>query len=275
MESAALSSSHVLTIRGQAICLQEDWSSGIGGGLWSTGVAMGHYFGTRHFMEQSSLMTQAGPDRPFRVLELGSGNGFLSVCLAVALTSQPQQQEQRKHPRAIEIVATDTADHLDLMRSTVDKNLGLMGNLIDKNGEPLSSISVREYLWGSKDGGKFVDLDDNGGSTDNKAGPNGGGGEEEASALQTPFDLIIGSDLAYRDELHDPLIAALQVFATPATVTLLGVTMIDTKPVFFHKLVQAGFRYEKLADHLLEPTFRGYNFGIFVIQRPDESVANE
>ena len=43
--------------------------------------------------------------------------------------------------------------------------------------------------------------------------------------------------------------------------------MTDTQPVFFDKLTKAGFRYEKLADHLLEKEFRGSNFGIFAIQR--------
>ena len=43
--------------------------------------------------------------------------------------------------------------------------------------------------------------------------------------------------------------------------------MTDTQPVFFDKLTKAGFRYEKLADHLLEKEFRGSNFGLFAIQR--------
>ena len=43
--------------------------------------------------------------------------------------------------------------------------------------------------------------------------------------------------------------------------------MTDTQPVFFDKLTKAGFRHEKLADHLLEKEFRGSDFGIFAIQR--------
>ncbi len=214
------------------------------------------------------LQRRGHPDRLFRVLELGSGNGFLSVCIAVALSSQ-------QPACSIQIVATDTSEHLHLMQSTVDANLRLMMEATtDKDSIPrLDSISVMEYLWGSKE-------DEIG------ASPSGDNAETTEILASTKrlahqalrqcgrhksssgaFDLIIGSDLAYRDDLHDPLIEALHDFSTLATITLLGVTMIDTKPIFFHKLVRAGFRYEKLADHLLEPTYRGHNFGIFVIRR--------
>ena len=43
--------------------------------------------------------------------------------------------------------------------------------------------------------------------------------------------------------------------------------MMDTQPRFFDSLLLAGFRYEKLSDHLLEREFRGTNFGIIAIQR--------
>ena len=52
------------------------------------------------------------------------------------------------------------------------------------------------------------------------------------------FDLIIGSDLAYRDELHDPLIDAFQQVCSTNTIILLGITMTDTKPIFFTKLMK-------------------------------------
>ena len=81
------------------------------------------------------------------------------------------------------------------------------------------------------------------------------------------FDLIIGSDVAYRKELYDPLIRSLREFSDENTVSLIGVTMLDTTPSFFHKLNKAGFRYEKFADHLLEPEFRGTTFGVFAIQK--------
>mmetsp|Transcript_35649 Transcript_35649/g.72315 ORF Transcript_35649/g.72315 Transcript_35649/m.72315 type:complete len:179 (-) Transcript_35649:1097-1633(-) len=81
------------------------------------------------------------------------------------------------------------------------------------------------------------------------------------------FDFIFGSDLAYRDSLHAPLISSLDRLSHENTVSLIGVTMADTKPSFFQSLKKAGFRYERLSDYMLEPEFRGTTFGLFVIQR--------
>ena len=73
--------------------------------------------------------------------------------------------------------------------------------------------------------------------------------------------------MAYHEDLYDILIASLQQYAHANTTILIGVTMVDTKPAFFHKLRQAGFVYRKFADHLLEKDFRGRTFGIFHIQK--------
>jgi hypothetical protein len=55
------------------LTLNEDWTAGIGGGLWSTGVAMAKYFERPEVVERL---------RGKRCLELGSGNGFLGAVLA-------------------------------------------------------------------------------------------------------------------------------------------------------------------------------------------------
>jgi predicted nicotinamide N-methyase len=157
-------------------------------------------------------------------LELGSGNGFLSVCLLAVASPEL-------------VVITDTDEHLPLIEKTLKANESIIDEKIRK------TVSVEEYLWGTKP------------SNENQ---------------RVYYDLIIGSDLAYRDALHDPLIQSLLQFSSPETITLLGVTLLDTKPIFFQKLSKAGFKYERLADHLLDPSFRGTNFGIFVIQRKKE-----
>mmetsp|Transcript_58403 Transcript_58403/g.142827 ORF Transcript_58403/g.142827 Transcript_58403/m.142827 type:complete len:217 (-) Transcript_58403:678-1328(-) len=132
------------------------------------------------------------------------------------------------------------------------------------------TITVEEYLWGDSTDQLFLSNND-----DNNDNTNNNEHEEEEG-----FDLIFGSDLAYRDDLHDPLIDAFQKLTptsrtkrsttTTTTMILLGVTMIDTKPIFFHKLDDAGFHYEKLADHLVEPQFRGQQFGLFLIWKKKE-----
>jgi len=81
------------------------------------------------------------------------------------------------------------------------------------------------------------------------------------------FDFIFGSDVAYRDHLHVPLIASIDKFSHEQTLSLIGVTMNDTKPIFFQKLVVAGFTYDRIADHLIAEEFRGTTFSLFVIRR--------
>jgi predicted nicotinamide N-methyase len=274
------------------IYLKEDWSSGIGGGLWTTGLAMAHYIMTNHCWMQLQRR-QHRRQQQLRVLELGSGNGFLSVCLIVAIKShlerQQQQRRRQKHDIDIDnhiddniqlkVVVTDTAEHLSLMRQTINNNLKRCGCLLvgdnndDEDGKDVYCgitpfqkqpvVSVQEYLWGESTNQLFDAIHDNNYSDDKNNKNNTVSDEQDER-----FDLIIGSDLAYRDDLHDPLIDAFHQLTTstePATTILLGVTMLDTKPIFFHKLHNAGFRYERLADHLIESQFRGQQFGIFVI----------
>jgi predicted nicotinamide N-methyase len=201
----------ILTINDKQIKLNEEWEHGIGGGLWSTGLAIAKYMSTKHGQEQLNHRS--------KVLELGSGNGFLGVCLMAA------------NPQLETVVITDTKEHLPLIEKTL-----ILNGIEDKR-----KVRAVEYLWG----------------------PNTS--ETPAAIKDTNFDLIIGSDLAYRDELHDPLIASIVACSSETTVTLLGVTMRDTRPIFFQKLIRAGLKYERLADHLLESTFRGKRFGVFVI----------
>lgn len=227
-ENEASSSEPILTINNTPIHLVEDWDHGIGGGLWSTGLAIAKYLGTPHGMEHLSTKR--------RVLELGSGNGFLGVCILAA------------NPNLEQIVITDTKDHLPLIERTLERNGIEFGSTSCGDSSTLSNskVLVEEYLWGP-------------------------------TALETPaaikdnsFDLIIGSDLAYRNELHDPLIASILAASNADTVTLLGVTMRDTRPIFFQKLIAAGLKYERLADHLLENLYRGKRFGVYVIWRDDD-----
>jgi predicted nicotinamide N-methyase len=217
---------HIVTIREKDIFLQEDWASGIGGGLWSTGLALGKYFDTPHAqneLESNGIRT---------VLELGSGNGFLSMCLLAA------------SPSLERVVVTDTRDHLTLMQSTIDSNTDVISST---EGSTRAIVQVAEYIWGT--------------------GPIKVGDDDVTCSPESTFDLIIGSDLAYRDSLHDPLIDAFSDCSHSRTVIILGVTMNDTKPIFFSKLITRGFQYEKLAAHCVDPSFRGTNFGIFIIQR--------
>mmetsp|Transcript_29869 Transcript_29869/g.34701 ORF Transcript_29869/g.34701 Transcript_29869/m.34701 type:complete len:263 (-) Transcript_29869:2413-3201(-) len=237
------------------IYFSENWEVGIGGGLWSTGLSL-----SKLFLHQSNLLRlniqrliltkknswdgveeSENCKHKIKALELGSGNGLLSCCLASTVGDLLD-----------ELVVTDLADHLDLMRQTVNANSHFLTLQTDekenKDREDNSNLEnvkcyVTEHTWG-----EFDDI-----STQSK--------------LLGKFDFIFGSDVAYRDYLHDPLISSLDRLSHENTIILIGVTMTDTKPIFFSSLRKAGFRYERIPDHLMSEEFRGATFGLFVIQR--------
>ena len=220
-----------LTINGEPIYFAEDWDAGIGGGLWSTGLAMAKYFEC-HKKEFDDNIQQSfdPPDELLDILELGSGNGFLSVCLLALLKGKIRN-----------LVATDLSDHLPLMRRTLNANCHLEVN----------RVTVMEHKWGQFS--NSTDGDDSIASRVKRGSQN--------------FDLIVGSDVAYHADLYDILIRSLVQYSGTTSVILLGVTMRDTTPVFFHKLCDNGFAYDRLADHLLPLEFRGNTFGIFVVKK--------
>jgi 2-polyprenyl-3-methyl-5-hydroxy-6-metoxy-1,4-benzoquinol methylase len=203
-----------LHINDTPVYFQEDWDIGIGGGLWSTGLAVARYL-QHHPGHAIQSLNKLGNNN-LSLLELGSGNGFLALCF-LALR------------RWKELVITDIDTHLPLIQTTLDANAHLISSE--------SNVQVTEHKWG-----------------------------ELGDALEgKKFDVIVGSDVAYHEDLYDILISSLARFSHESTVALIGVTMNDTKPLFFRKLREAGFRYERLADWLMEPEFRGTTFGIFVI----------
>ena len=231
------------TVSGKQVYFDEDWDTGLGGGLWSTGAALAKYFdGHAPSVRQSLIkIKQNGMNERISAIELGSGNGYLSVCLA-AIAGDILS----------ELVVTDLEDHLPLMEKTLQRNDHLVQVAQESHSPETNAndtvderpiVIVAEHKWGVTEE------------------------EESSSACRNKFDFIFGSDVAYRDWLHAPVIASLDRLSHENTVSLIGVTMQDTKPSFFKSLSEAGFRYERLPDHLMEPEFRGTTFGLFVIQR--------
>jgi Lysine methyltransferase len=279
-----------LTVREHPVTFREDWGAGIGGGLWSTGLALARYLDTDHAYESFSELwaehrlrsmhqprvedtadnagallrseSAEAESAPLRFVELGSGNGLLSACwlaLAKSIASSqstidandPTTQPSRGHEHVLcELYVTDTDEHLSLIRSTLAANAHLLCH-------ETSQVQVLEYEWGKDwpDTSRVHDSDN-----DTSTLPT------TAKSLPT-FDIIFGSDVAYRPELYDPLIQSLTLLSNCQTRIYLGVTMADTCPDFFHKLTRAGFVYRKLDDAVLEPEYQGLTFGIFVVQR--------
>ena len=274
---------------------EEDWDTGIGGGLWSTGLAIGKYLTTSNNQHAKQLLVElsrrkdsrcdtssmtASPSStvsPLTVLELGSGNGFLAVCLLALAqhvrTQQQQQQQQRASDTPVpllirDLVITDTQDHLDMIRTTLEANAHLLGSDDNTDPSPSCRVQVLEHLWGEFQEPTISHTNDFGRKESGETIKEGIRPEQVQEGTCT-FDLIVGSDLAYRKELYDPLIASLQRFSSPHTVSMIGVTMADTTPSFFRKLSDAGFTYVRMADHLMDREFRGNLFGIFLISKKD------
>ena len=236
-----------LQVQGCPIYFQEDWGTGIGGGLWSTGAALARYFDTPHAKQQLMTTTILKKNKSTSFLELGSGNGLLSVCWMALLRQQQQHAtttaQLPRHRHAV--VVTDMADHLPLIQKTLDANPHIV------QAPVWLDVHAVEHTWG-----EFANDDEN------------------ETTVSSPldnrtFDVIVGSDVAYRRELYEPLIASLLHFSdAQKTTILLGCTMADTTPTFFDLLRRAGFDYRRLADSCLPEEYRGQQtFGIFVVVR--------
>eukprot|EP00562_Extubocellulus_spinifer_P029352 CAMPEP_0178719960 /NCGR_PEP_ID=MMETSP0699-20121125/23452_1 /TAXON_ID=265572 /ORGANISM="Extubocellulus spinifer, Strain CCMP396" /LENGTH=172 /DNA_ID=CAMNT_0020370329 /DNA_START=410 /DNA_END=926 /DNA_ORIENTATION=+ len=131
----------------------------------------------------------------------------------------------------IELVTTDLADHLPLINKTLEQNK----HLVDISSAECKATLNPDTQGESSQTKAFV--------TEHKWGV-----AEGDDRVVGTFDFIFGSDLAYRDSLHAPLISSLDRLSHENTVSLIGVTMADTKPSFFQSLKKAGFRYERLSD---------------------------
>lgn len=129
-----------------------------------------------------------------------------------------------------EVVITDLESHLDMCRSNVDRNAASTAT----NQDCCKVIRVEKYDWS---------------------------GEVPAQLGVVPFDIILGTDVAYYEHLYDPFIRALDRTAGPNTLILLGVTRTDTGPAFFDALDKAGFEYNLVE----QASHKG--FGLFSVFR--------
>lgn len=224
-----------MTIHNVPLYFAEDWQSGrIGGGLWSTGLALARYFGTEGAVDNLKRLCSEN-NGVISVLELGSGNGFLAVCLAAVAAAHPNDIK-------MDLVVTDTADHLRQIEETLALNKDTTRHI--------EHICVKEHMWGC-----FPEEVDE---------------RNVGCRTTTKYDLIVGSDVAYREDLYDPLIKSLKHYSHAKTVSLIGVTMADTTPAFFERLQEENFFFRKFADHLLDDEFRGgTTFAIFAMKLRD------
>ena len=148
-------------------------------------------------------------------------------------------------------MVTDLNDHIPLITKTLEQNSHLLqlvhGNTIEQPvvGGKVKTM-VLQHEWGQVDPNNILG--------------------------QIKFDFIFGTDIAYRHYLHGALIESLKQLSHPRTIILIGITMMDTDVIFFQRLVDAGFIYDRLGDHLMDPEFRGGSFGLFLVRfKPQHS----
>ncbi|CAM9753043.1 unnamed protein product, partial [Ascophyllum nodosum] len=151
------------------------------------------------------------------------GSGTGLVGLAAARFGPPR-----------EVVITDLESHLEICRSNVAQNK----NTINITGGAPESCPVRveKYDWS---------------------------GEVPSELGAVPFDVIIGTDVAYYEHLYAPSIQALDRTVGPESLVLLGVTRTDTGPAFFDALDKAGFEYNLIH----QAAHKG--FGLFTVCREE------
>ena len=128
-----------------------------------------------------------------------------------------------------EVVLTDLSSHLNVLQTNVGGNVAVL---------PKSSqIKVAELEWG-----------------------------KTSMDVKGIFDVIVGTDVAYAEELYAPLIATLKTHADEHTIILLGLNRNDTNLNFFAQLEKAGFNYYKCYHDTMDPEMEGKDCAIFEVR---------
>lgn len=201
-----------------------DWDVGIGGSVWTSGEIL-----SAHLQLQRRRYCALFDGK--RVVELGSGTGF--VGLAVAACFRPAH-----------VFLTDLSTHLACLERNAARNQSVVQNGVN--------VHVKELSWGSAEHETALQDALAAASTD---------------GARTP-DVIIGTDVAYLRELYAPLQHTLRALAADSsTLVLLGLNRADTGMAFFQQLERDGFEYYKIRDEELPAAYWGKDFGLFEIRR--------
>ena len=151
---------------------------GIGGGLWSTGLALAYYFvdhrvdvirqllsiTDRRRKSSSSGTNNARNGNFMKMIELGSGNGFLSVVLSACLMASQYDCDLDINANA-SLIVTDLEDHLDMIRQTLIKNNHVVRNSSSEDVKCIDrtkvDVDVKEHAWGMfSDGDNMIPSDE-------------------------------------------------------------------------------------------------------------------
>ncbi|CAI5738068.1 unnamed protein product [Hyaloperonospora brassicae] len=210
-----------------------DWTPGIGGSIWTSGELLAAYLELQRASYRSVFHGAC-------VVELGSGTGYVGLMVAACF-------------RPAHVYLTDLHSHVHGLRRNVKRNAGAMRSDVQ--------VHVSELSWGSSEQQTTL-LETIASRTT--------GGTEHSGAAQV--DVIVGTDVAYLQELYDPLLQTINRLATSRTVILLGLNRDDTGVAFFQQLERDGFEYYRIPDAKLPQEYWGRDFGLFDIRRRHDCV---
>ncbi|CAH0479908.1 unnamed protein product [Peronospora belbahrii] len=209
-----------------------DWTPGIGGSVWTSGELLAAHLELQREYYRS-IFDGA------RIVELGSGTGYVGLMIASCF-------------KPAYVYLTDLQTHIRGLCRNVERNAGAVRSGVQ--------VHVLELSWGSLE--QETNLLELFTSTDHDS--------DNHKAAQ--IDVILGTDVAYQQELYDPLLHTMNRLATSRTLILLGLNRADTEFTFFRQLERHGFEYYRIPDFKLPKEYWGHEFGLFEIRRrPDQA----
>ena len=130
-----------------------------------------------------------------------------------------------------EVVITDIGAHVGILRDNLERNRELLA----AHGAP---CRAEEYDWAARD----------------------------MSAIGDPYDVVIGTDVAYHPSLYDDCADAIWRTTKPGGVAIIGATKTDTGPSFFRKVASRGFTYHRVPEEHMS-LHGNASFNLFIIFR--------
>ncbi|KAG0589047.1 hypothetical protein M758_2G241000 [Ceratodon purpureus] len=173
-----------------------------------------------------------------RVLELGAGCGLSGLGMALL---------------GCEVVVTDQAEVVPLLRRNMERNMARAkySALEYSHLGPIGSVEVAELDWGN---------------------------QQQAEALNPPFDYIIGTDVVYKEHLLPPLLESVLALAGPKTTLLLGYEFRDSGvKEKLQELFSQHFAIKKITHSKMDAKFQHSNIDLYIMRliRPDASAQED
>lgn len=173
-----------------------------------------------------------------RVVEVGAGCGLSGLGMALL---------------GCEVVVTDQAEVLPLLRRNVDKNMVRAKYSASEYSHlgPIGSVEVAELDWGN---------------------------QQQAETLNPPFDYIVGTDVVYKEHLLPPLLESVLALSGPRTTLLLGYEFrASGVKEQLQELFSRHFTMKKIAHSKMDAKYQHSNIDLYIMRsiRPDAAAAHD